>query len=367
TFGTVYGELILMEVTCTDYGTERIVTKATKYNKGYLWNGDVPDVVASEYKDYNKPDTSSKPNYSGNYGSGSRVTVQNALARSLNTIPARIIKDMLGVNTSYKYLTEKLGFTTLTDKDNSLGPLSIGSMSYGMTTLEMTAAYCSYGNGGKYYKPYSYYKVTDPSGEVILDNTNNEGTQVFSAETADIMREMMKTVITSSVGTGRGYGVSGFETFAKTGTTDDYKDRWFAGGTPYYFASVWYGYDQPKAINASVNPAGEIFLQVMNKIHKNLADKEFEINGNVVKKYYCPYCGKLASYSTGSSSLGWFDADNLPGYCSGHASAVKSDSSKNSGSATDNDTASNDTNNNSDSNNNGGNNQMDYDIPPGEE
>ena len=306
-------------------------------------------------------------NYSGNYGSGSRVTVQNALARSLNTIPARIIKDMLGVNTSYKYLTEKLGFTTLTDKDNSLGPLSIGSMSYGMTTLEMTAAYCAYGNGGKYYKPYSYYKVTDPSGEVILDNTNNEGAQVFSAETADIMREMMKTVITSYVGTGRGYGVSGFETFAKTGTTDDYKDRWFAGGTPYYFASVWYGYDQPKAINASVNPAGEIFLQVMNKIHKNLADKEFEINGNVVKKYYCPYCGKLASYSTGSSSLGWFDADNLPGYCSGHASAVKSDSSKNSGSATDNDTASNDTNNNSNSNNNSGNNQIDYDIPPGEE
>ncbi len=68
TFGTVYGELILMEVTCTDYGTERIVTKATKYNKGYLWNGDVPDVVASEYKDYNKPGTSSKPSYSGNYG-----------------------------------------------------------------------------------------------------------------------------------------------------------------------------------------------------------------------------------------------------------------------------------------------------------
>ena len=103
---------------------------------------------------------------------------------------------MLGVNNSYKFLTEKLGFTTLKDTDNSLPPLSIGAMTYGMTTLEMTAAYCSYGNGGKYFKPYSYYKVTDFNDEIVLDNTNNSGEQVVSAETADIMREMMKTVIT---------------------------------------------------------------------------------------------------------------------------------------------------------------------------
>ena len=52
-------------------------------------------------------------NYSGNYGSGGRVTVQNALARSLNTVPARIIKEMIGAKTSYNYLTEKMGFTTI--------------------------------------------------------------------------------------------------------------------------------------------------------------------------------------------------------------------------------------------------------------
>lgn len=260
-------------------------------------------------------------NYSGNYGSGSYVTVQNALARSLNTIPARIIKNMIGVDTSYKYLTEKMGFTTLTEDDEDLARLSIGSLSYGMTTLEMTAAYCAYGNGGKYYKPYSYYKVTDSNGDIILDNTSNSGEQIFSAETAEIMREIMKTVVTSPVGTGRGDGVSGFETFAKTGTTDDYKDRWFAGGTPYYFATVWYGYDQPKAINASGNPAGDIYKTVMDRVHKNLADKEFEITSDIVKKYYCSSCGRLASSSTGSSMAGWYKADNLPGYCSGHASS----------------------------------------------
>lgn len=260
-------------------------------------------------------------NYSGNYGSGSYVTVQNALARSLNTIPARIIQDDVGTGNSYKYLTEQLGFTTLkSGVDDALQRLAIGGFTYGVTTLELTAAYCSLGNGGKYFKPYSYYKVKDSNDDVILDNTNNEGKQVFSGATADIMREMMKTVITSSVGTGKGYGIYGFETFAKTGTTDDYKDRWFAGGTPYYFASVWYGYDTPKVINAKTNPAGDIFKEVLDRVHDDYHSKDFDKHGDIVEKYYCPTCGKLSSYSTGSSNLGWFKADNLPGNCSGHAS-----------------------------------------------
>ncbi len=267
-------------------------------------------------------------NYSGNFGSGGYVTVQNALARSLNTVPARIIMNMIGTNTSFEYLTEKMGFTTLTEDDKDLARLSIGALSYGMTTLEMTAAYCAYGNGGTYFKPYSYYKITDSNGDIILDNTSNSGDKIFSTETAEIMREMMKTVITSSVGTGKGYGVTGFETFAKTGTTDDYRDRWFAGGTPYYFATVWYGYDQPKAINASTNPAGDIYKAVMNRVHKNLPDKEFEFESDIVKKYYCASCGKLSSSSTGSSLSGWFKSDNLPGYCGGHASAPTEDKSE---------------------------------------
>ncbi len=259
-------------------------------------------------------------NYNGDYGSGGYVTVQNALARSLNTVPARLILNTLGQQKSFDILTQTLGISTLHEDygDNSVQRLAIGAFSYGVTTLDLTAAYCSLGNGGKYYKPYSYYKVTDSSGDVILDNTHNTGEQVFTAGTADVMRELMKTVITSSIGTGYGYGVDGFETFAKTGTTDDYKDKWFAGGTSYYFASVWYGYDTPEKIycSSTVNPAGEIFKVVMNRVHKNLAPKEMELHSEISQKYYCPYCGKLSSYGS-SGYLGWYDPDNLPGYCTG--------------------------------------------------
>lgn len=260
-------------------------------------------------------------NYNGDYGTGGYVSVQNALARSLNTVPARLIMSTYGEPESFKMLTEKLHISTLYSDygDNGVERLAIGAFSYGVTSLDLTAAYCTLGNGGKYYKPYSYYKVVNPEGEIVLDNTHNKSEQVFSAGTADVMRELMKTVITSSVGTGKGYGVDGFETFAKTGTTDDYKDKWFAGGTAYYFASVWYGYDTPKQINvsSSVNPAGEIFKIVMNRVHKNLKYKEMEKHSEISQKYYCPSCGKLTTYSSGSSYLGWYDPDNLPGYCSG--------------------------------------------------
>ena len=84
----------------------------------------------------------------------------------------------------------------------------------------------------------------------------------------------------------------------------------------------------------------------MNRIHKNLPQKEFEANGNIVKKYYCPYCGKLSSYSTGSSSVGWYKADDLPGYCTGNHGGRSSYSAEPSD-AEDNERINNASNNNS--------------------
>ena len=265
-------------------------------------------------------------NADGGYGSGYNVTVQNALARSLNTIPARIIINMIGTNTAYDYLVNKYHITTA-DKglDNSAAPLSIGSMTYGVTSLEMTAAYAAFGNGGYYYKPYSFYYVEDANGKVLIDNRNNKGEQVISTGTAEVMRHLLMTVTTSSYGTGSSYKFSGFETYAKTGTTDDNHDKWFVGGTPYYVAAVWYGYDIPEYINTWGNPAGAVYKTVFDLIHEDLPDKEFEDLDDAVEKYYCTDTGKLASSSCYSTAVGWYKKDNLPEYCSGHYSPSSSD------------------------------------------
>lgn len=273
-------------------------------------------------------------NYSGNNGSGSYVTVQNALARSLNTVPARICVDYLGTEKCYDYLKNKFHISSLYDGyDDNPAPMVVGSMTRGITSLELTAAYCAFGNGGLYYEPYSYYYVEDSKGEVLLDNRNPEGERILSSDSADVMRHLLETVTTSYVGTGYNYKTRGFDNYAKTGTTDDNYDKWMVGGTPYYVTGVWYGYDIPKTIYTSGNPAGTIYKTVTDKIHEGLADKDFEDTGDIVQRAYCTSTGKLASRSCYSTAYGWYRADSMPGYCYGHYSSSDSDDDSSSSSS----------------------------------
>ena len=257
-------------------------------------------------------------NYTGDKGSGNNVTVQNALARSLNTVPARLVYETLGLDKSYNYLANSFKISTAVEKyDKSPAPLATGAMRYGATTLEMAAAYAAFGNGGKYYEPYCYYKVTNSDGtQIYFDNSKPVGKQILSEDTASIMCELLQSVVTDSVGTGRAYKISGFETMAKTGTTSDDYDRWFVGGTPYYVAAVWYGYDLNKTVsNVSGNPAGKIFKKVLDEIHKDLPEKDFAVSAIVSERKYCSNTGLLAGTNCTSTRTGWYSLKNMPETC----------------------------------------------------
>lgn len=267
-------------------------------------------------------------------GSGSKVTVQKAIQESYNTVPARLINETLTINTSIDYLVNHFMLGHVDDKsDRALGPLAIGSLTYGATTLEMAAAYATFGNGGKYYEPYAYYKVTNATGsETIFDNTDPGYTQAISPEAANIMNKLLQTVPTSYYGSAE--SVRRFPIFAKTGTTSNEKDRWFCAGTPIYVGAVWYGYDIPKTINASINPAGKLFFEVFDRIHrsitKNSENEDFKYDSNMVSKTYCTVTGNLAGSGCYSTATGWYDPENLPdtcGYCSGHRSSSTKQSS----------------------------------------
>ncbi len=276
-------------------------------------------------------------NYGGSKGSpGSSVTLQSAVAQSLNTTSARTLKE-IGLDASFKYLTEKFHLTTLVtdgpNTDKNYSSLAVGGMSHGVTTLEMCAAYATFGNGGKYYKPYSYYKVTDFSGEsTILENVPNPE-QAISEETATIMNRVMQTVPTQ--GTGKGCGVKEYKVYMKTGTTSDTKDKWTCGGTPYYCGAVWLGYDKQEEIivYGGINPAARIWATVMNKIHDGLAEKDFDYSKKVVTRSYCPSSGLLASGSC-SKATGYYALNKLPRTCSGHAAAPEEEGGSSESSTT---------------------------------
>ncbi len=249
-------------------------------------------------------------------GSNSKVSMEYAVQQSLNTVPTRIIKDIIGMDASLEYLTDHFHLSKIDDvNDRALSPLATGSLTYGTNTLEMCAAYETFGNGGKYYKPYFYYYVTrGESEEKIFDNENQEPLQAISEETAEIVRRLLQTVDTSYYASAP--NVRRFPIMAKTGTTPSDCDRWFCAGTPYYVASVWLGYDLKEPLNQQVNPCGKIFFTVFDEIHKDLPDKEFDESDKVAEKRYCTSSGKLAGDSCGSTRIGYFDADNLPETCS---------------------------------------------------
>ena len=224
-------------------------------------------------------------NFNGDHGSGKYVTVENALVRSLNTVPVRILDGMLGVKTSIRYCNDKFHLNLVDapppSGDRDLSPLAVGGTTTGVTTLEMAAAFATFGNGGRYYEAYSYYKVTDRNGNIVLDRTNEIPQQSIKKETASSMLSMLTSAVTQSAGTAYGSQIydkndKRLQTFAKTGTTSDNCDKWYCGGTPYYVASVWYGYDYRADLHTgTTNPAKTIFKYVFDIIHEDLEARSF--------------------------------------------------------------------------------------------
>lgn len=266
-------------------------------------------------------------NYGNNPGSpDSYVTAQYAIAISYNTVPAQLLMKM-GFELSYDYLKNSFHITTYSDANDSASPsaLATGGSSGGVTTLQMAAAFASFGNGGKYYEPYCYYEVKDNKGEVILQKSD-EYEQIISPETSLIMNKLLQTVFYGSGGTARGYAVANHRTFGKTGTTTSNKDRWCVAGTSYYIAAVWYGYDYNKQIHESGSPAGRIFEEVMNSIHKDLPEKEFEkYTDDVVSRAYCTSSGLIAGENCSGTATGWYKKSNIPAVCSGGCGASADD------------------------------------------
>ena len=123
--------------------------------------------------------------------------------------------------------------------------------------------------------------ISDRNGNIVLDRTAELPQQAIKKETASTMLSMLTTAVTQSYGTAYGSQIYDkndrrLQTFAKTGTTSDNCDKWYCGGTPYYVASVWYGYDYRADLHTgSTNPAKTIFKYVFDIIHEDLDSRSF--------------------------------------------------------------------------------------------
>lgn len=254
------------------------------------------------------------------------VTMREAIVHSYN-IPA--VKCMIEITPELgvEYL-EKFGFTTLVTEpteingkifDDDNASTAIGGITYGVSNLELTAAYAAIANNGTYIKPVFYTKILDSDGNVVIDNTP-EKTTVIKPSTAYLLTSVMEDVITE--GTGTRVQFDGMHLAGKTGTTDDYRDLWFCGFSPYYTCSVWAGYDDNTVLPQGTYRTYQqtLWRNIMERIHADLPDTDFKMPSTVQEASICTDTGLLATSSCNSVTE-YFDTEQIPTqYCSGHYS-----------------------------------------------
>lgn len=238
------------------------------------------------------------------------ITMKYALEKSVNTIPVYLV-DKLTLETSFNFLTNTLGMKNLNEFDKNYSPLGMGGTNGGVTTRESAAAYAIFGNGGKYYESKTFVKIYDQQGELVSSKESTPKVAI-SEDSATIMNKLLQNVVYGPEGTGRGVGsyVPNFKIYAKTGTSNNSNDLWFVGGTPYYVASCWAGYDQPQNITKS-NIALTLWGAVMQEAHKGLAEKTFVDSSYTVCKLYCKETGLIATDKCPIGDIGWYKKSDI--------------------------------------------------------
>lgn len=245
--------------------TFKVVTTAAA-----LENGVSPDKTFPDRESYTPPlTTASISNFGGGLcNDGSRLTLRQALTVSCNTAFAQ-----LGVEIGAEALIEQaeaFGLNADWDFDlpfaTSLIPSeldepataqsAIGQRDVRVTPLQMAMVSATVANDGVLIRPRLLERVEDPAGRVVrefgpqtlvLDGQSDA--QVVSSQTAAVLQEMMRSVVTD--GSGRNAAIPGVDVAGKTGTAQTAEGAnptvWFIGFAPA---------DDPQVAVAVVVPDG---------------------------------------------------------------------------------------------------------------
>jgi penicillin-binding protein 1A len=200
-------------------------------------------------------------NYSRSYRGP--VTLQTALAHSLNTIAARLISEVTPKEVIRT--AQRLGINSALQPNLSL---ALGTSE--VTPVELTAAYATFANGGQSVLPYVIREVKSSAGKVIYARKAASFGPVIQPQPLSMMNAMLHQVMVS--GTGAKANIPGWEVGGKSGTTQDFRDAWFVGYTARLVTAVWLGNDDNSAMKrvAGSGLPAEIWGKYMKAAHAGL-------------------------------------------------------------------------------------------------
>ncbi|MBW4644289.1 MAG: penicillin-binding protein [Goleter apudmare HA4340-LM2] len=184
-------------------------------------------------------------NYDNSFMGG--IPIRKALALSRN-IPAIKLGKAVGMNK----VIETCRVLGIMSPMVPVSSLPLGAI--GVTPLEITSAYATFANYGWYSPPTIIARITDSSGNILVDNTPRPQ-RVLDPWASAATLDVMQAVVTEGTGTGAAIGrpVAG-----KTGTTSSEKDIWFIGTVPQLTTAIWVGRDDNQQLARRATGGGMV-------------------------------------------------------------------------------------------------------------
>ncbi|HEL9645186.1 TPA: PBP1A family penicillin-binding protein [Streptococcus suis] len=265
---------------------------------------------------YNFPG-STTPVYNWDKSYYGTITLKSAIQYSRN-VPAVKALEETGLTKANAFLNSIGIYYPKLLYSNAISSNTTDSSSkYGASSEKMAAAYAAFANGGTYYAPYYVNKIIFSDG-TATDYTS-EGKKVMTEETAYMMTDMLKSVM--SYGTGLNGAVDGVPMAGKTGTSNyadteiaeilasneaaNYStivapDENFVGYSTKYAMAVWTGYADRKTpvLDSGLNTATDVFRNMMAYLNPVETAVDWEIpNGLYVYGNYLYLEGATPRYT----------------------------------------------------------------------
>jgi len=242
------------------------------------------------------------------------ATVREGIRNSMNVVAVKNL-NRIGPENVIPYL-QKMGFSTITMEDANLAT-ALGGLTYGVSNLELCAAYAMIANNGVYIEPSFYTTIYNYDGSVLLERKPRTE-QVFQEYTSLLLIQALQDVVNSGTGTGCAFWTAPLA--GKTGTTNDNRDIWFAGFIPNGLCScIWVGQDDNATLwNANLHQA--IYSKTMYRIVEALGKQggSFPYPSQEIK-CICRDTGMLATENCPNTEIRFYDYGWGPGaLCTAH-------------------------------------------------
>ena len=191
------------------------------------------------------------------------VPLWKALAFSLNSVSVRLTLEMTPA--AVVRTAHKLGIASKLEPNASI---ALGTSE--VSPLELVGAYAPFANGGYAVVPHVIDRITTRSGKVLYEFPHAQLGRIIDARYVAMMNFMMEQTL--AVGTARHAALPGWAAAGKTGTSQDFRDAWFVGYTPYLVTGVWLGNDDgtpTKHVTGGSLPV-DIWSRFMREAHRGV-------------------------------------------------------------------------------------------------